>query len=152
MQIREQGRQVQLIRSPYDKDKKRCVQKVVHTFQQLHSYPTHDITKYLSAAQVADLSADERKTLSGWLLAKADKELAVARRHAIDYVDRQMNNAVDAISADVLSVSAERAAAIWESIEKLSKTLKRAGHPKSGAKAPGPPQVAGDPAQTDRQS
>jgi hypothetical protein len=137
MQIREQGRQVQLIRSPYDSTKKRCVQKVVHTFKRQYIYLSDDVTKYLSAEQVEDLSDDEKKTLSDWLKAKADKGSADDRRVSIAYADRQIVKAADAISSD--GVSAEQAAKIWEAIEKLSKALKKAGHPRSSTKSPAAP-------------
>ena len=139
MQIREQGRQVQLIRSPYDSTKKRCVQKVVHTFKQQYSYLSDDITKYLSAEQVADLSDDEKKTLSDWLKARADKTSADDRKYSISGADRQISKSADAISSD--GVSAEQAAKIWEAIEKLSKALRKSGHPRSATKAPAAPVV-----------
>lgn len=143
MQIREQGQQVQLIRSPYDSTKKRCVQKVVHTFKRQYSYLSDDLNNYLSADQVLDLSDDEKKTLSDWLKARTDKKAADDRASSIRYADIRNNLTADAISSD--GVSAEQAAAIWESIEKLSKALKKAGHPKSSLKAPGAPNVPAGP-------
>ena len=139
MQIREQGRQVQLIRSPYDPVKNRCVQKVVHTFKQQYSYSSDDITEYLSVQQVEDLSDDEKKTLSVWLATKADKMSADVRRNRIILADTTIEGLADAISSD--GVSAERASEIWEAIDKLSKVLKKTGYPKSALKAPAPPVV-----------
>lgn len=139
MQIREQGRQVQLIRSPYDSIKKRCVQKVVHTFEKQSFYQPDGMNKYLSAKQLSDLSDDEKKTLSDWLKAKADKKAADNRASSIRESDANLIALADAILAD--GVSAEQAAVIWESIEKLSKALKKAGHPKSSLKASGAPQT-----------
>ena len=140
MQIREQGRQVQLIRSPYDPVKKRCVQKVVHTFKQQYSYSSDDITEYLSVQQVEDLSDDEKKTLSVWLATKADKMSADVRRNRIILADTTIEGLADAISSD--GVSADQAFKIWESIDKLSKVLKKTGYPKSALKTPAPPVVA----------
>jgi hypothetical protein len=128
MQIREQGKQVQLIRSPYDSTKKRCVQKVVHTFKQRYSYSSDDVNRYLSAEQVADLSDDEKKTLSDWLKAKTDKTTADDRKYSISYADSHISKAADAISSD--GVSAEQAAKIWEAMTTLSKALKKSGHPR----------------------
>lgn len=133
MQIREQGKQVQLIRSPYDKEKKRCVQKVAHTFKQQHSYSSDDITKYLSAEQLADLSDDEKKTLSDWLKAKADKEKADDTAFYIRSADRNIKRSADAILS--AGVSAEKAAEIWAAMDVMSKALRKAGHPK---KTPAP--------------
>ena len=128
MQIREQGRQVQLIRSPYDKSKKKCVQKVVHKFERRYEYPSADISNYLSPDQIADLSDDEAKTLSEWLKSKVDKKQADDRKYSIEYADNYISKAGDAILSD--GVSAEKAKQIWEAMEKLGKTLKKAGHPK----------------------
>ena len=132
MQIREQGRQVQLIRSPYDPTKKRCVQKVVHTFQQRYSYAPDNLNIYLSDEQLADLSDDEKKTLSDWMKKKADKRKTDDRLYSIRLADSNIIKSADAISA--VGVDAEKASTIWAAIEKLSKVLKKAGHPKGKSK------------------
>ena len=148
MQIRIQGKQVQLIRSPYCKEKKRCVQKVVHTFKQQLIYSSDDMNKYLSAEQVADLSDDEKKTLSDWLKAKTDKKSADDRLYAIGFADKQIIRSADAILSD--GVSQEQAGRIWEAMDKLAKALKKSGHPKSAFRAPGAPAApASAPDQAD---
>jgi hypothetical protein len=139
MQIREQGQQVQLIRSPYDKTKKRCVQKVVHHFPKHGVYSSDDITKYLSAEQLADLSDDEKKTLSDWLKVRADKYLADSRRYKISGADRNLSDLADAILSD--GVTPEQATMIAGALAKVSKALKkkaREARPKPAAK-PVPP-------------
>lgn len=140
MQIREQGKQVQLIRSPYSQEKKRCVQKVVHTFERRYHYSSDDVNEYLSVEQVSDLSDDEKKTLSDWLRAKADKNASDDRKHKISYADKFLSLTADAILSD--GVSQEQAAQIWFGIEKLSKALKKSGHPKSALKSPPAPAPA----------
>ena len=142
MQIREQGKQVQLIRSPYDPAKKRCVQKVAHTFERQHSYLSDDVNKYLSAEQVADLSDDEKKTLSAWLKVRADKRMAYDREAAIRYAHIHIISAADAISSD--GVSADQAAIMWEAMDRLGKSLKKAGHPKSAFRPPAAPAAQAD--------
>lgn len=137
MQIRIQGKQVQLIRSPYCKEKKRCVQKVAHTFKDPIIFSSDDVNTYLSAEQVADLSDDEKKTLSDWLREKADKCSAADRRFFISWADKNIIKSADAILSD--GVDAEQAAKIWEAIERLSKALKKSGHPKSASRAPAAP-------------
>ena len=139
MQIREQGQQVQLIRSPYDSTKKRCVQKVAHTFKKRSSYSSDDITEYLSAEKIADLSDSEKKTLSDWLKDRADKKTADDRKNSIIHAYINISKLADAILSDY--VSAEQAEKIWLAIEKLSKALKKSGHPRSSLKAPGAPQM-----------
>lgn len=139
MQIREQGKQVQLIRSPYDKEKKRCVQKVAHTFQQHHVYSSDNINDYLSVEQVNDLSDDEKKTLSDWLRAKADKSAADGRRNKIIYADNYLTLLADAISTD--GINSEKAAKIFEAMAAVTKALKKQGH-KAGARAAVSPVAA----------
>lgn len=150
MQIREQGNAVQLIRTPYDKVRKRCYQKVAFSFKQHHSYLSDD-GEYLSAdrmtlkrpgtasaedAGLGDAGAltdDEQKKLSAWLRAKADQISAGNRQSAISNLGAELGRSASAIAKD--GVSAEQAATIWKAIEQLSKALKRSGNPKS-AKAP----------------
>ena len=127
MQIREQGQKVQLIRSPYDSNKKRCVQKVFITFKRSYMY-TANVNKYLSDDQIKELSADEIETLSDWLTSRADKSSADDRRYAIESSDKNIIKSADAILSD--GANAEKAAAIYASMDVMAKALKKAGHPK----------------------
>lgn len=140
MQIREQGQQVQLIRSPYDSTKKRCVQKVIYTFEKQHSYSPASIGEYLSAEQISNLSDGEKKTLSDWLTAKADKKLADDRSISIITAEVNISRLADAILSDKISV--KKAMEIWEAIDKLSKALKKSGYSKSSVKPMGGSPVA----------
>lgn len=133
MQIREQGKQVQLIRSPYDKEKKRCVQKVVHIFPRQYVYSSDDLTKYLSAEQLADLSDDEKKTLSDWLKARADKSLSDGRRYRIMMADKELSSLADGILSE--GINDDVAAVIFEGLAKVAKALRKAGY-KAPKKAP----------------
>jgi hypothetical protein len=125
MQIREQGQQVQLIRSPYDKDKKRCVQKVFMKFERSHSYDAN-VNKYLSDNQIKELSADEIKTLSDWLTAKADKLAADVRKSSIFSAEYSISRLADAILSD--NVDAAKASEIYAAMDVLAKALKKMGH------------------------
>jgi hypothetical protein len=146
MQIREQGQQVQLIRSPYDKTKKRCVQKVVHHFPRQYSYLSADVNQYLSAEQLADLSDDEKEYLSDWLKARADKALADGRRYKISGADKNLSDLADAILSD--GVTPEQSAKIAEALAKVSKALKKKAREAARSKpaAPAEPPAA-DPRQ-----
>jgi len=134
MQIREQGRQVQLIRSPYDKEKKRCVQKVVHAFKQQPYYSAQDLTRYLSAEQLADLSDDEKRTLGVWLQNKIDARAAAGRETAVSIVSTYASRAAEAISSGRVPVTTEQAAEMWEAMGQLAKALKKADRPRRAAK------------------
>ncbi len=129
MQIREQGKQVQLIRSPYDAARKRCVQHVAHKFERRIQYLSADPADYLSAEQIADLSADEKQTLSDWLRAKADKRAADDRSYAIRLADSHIIRLADAILSDGL-IDSQHADRIWGAVSKLEKALKKSGHPR----------------------
>ncbi len=129
MQIREQGKQVQLIRSPYDPIKKRCVQHVAHKFERRIQYLSANPADYLSAEQLADLSADEQQTLSDWLKTKADKQSADDRKYSILFADRNITRLADAILSDGLPDS-QYADRIWKAMSLLSKALKKSGHPR----------------------
>ncbi len=125
MQIREQGQQVQLIRSPYDSTKKRCVQKVFITFKRSYMYAAN-VNKYLSDEQIKELSVDEIKTLSDWLTVRADKLSADDRRYAIAAADTRISAIADAILSDGIdTVQAEK---VYAEIDKLQKVLRKAGH------------------------
>ena len=125
MQIREQGKQVQLIRSPYAKDKKRCVQQVFLTFQRSYEYAA-DVSKYLSADEIKELSADEIKTLSDWLTVRADKTSADRRLLYISLADTRISAIADAILSD--GIDADQAEKVYAALDKLQKILRKAGH------------------------
>ncbi len=129
MQIREQGKQVQLIRCPYDRIKKRCVQRVAHKFERRIEYLSADPAEYLSAEQLADLSDDEQKTLSDWLKAKADKQAACNRKIAILFADNSIMRIADAILSDGL-IDEQHAERIWGAMSQLEKALRKSGHPR----------------------
>lgn len=151
MQIREQGKQVQLIRSPYDKDKKRCVQKVIHTFAKQFRYQSDDVTKYLSAEQLSDLTDDEKSDLTDWLGKRIDKDSASDRLFAVEYGGERINRLAAAIeSGGIDAANAAWAAEIWAGIARLTKTLKKAGYPKPAKPAADAQDApAGNPGQAD---
>jgi len=136
MQIREQGRQVQLIRSPYDSTKKRCVQTVFCHFKRSYKYLSADMNDYLSAEQIALLSDDEKKQLSDWLKARTDKDLTDDRRLRIRIADKIIDALTDAIlsydpakddnvlSADLSEVDVAK---IYGAIDRLKKAMKKKG-------------------------
>lgn len=133
MQIREQGRQVQLIRSPYDSAKKRCTQKVVHTFKSSVLYSTDDIKKCLSDEQLLDLSADEIQTVEVWIKARFNNSAQNSRSYSIMMASQTINSLADAILSDGLTD--QQAANIWLAIDALAKSMKKSGHAKSAKKA-----------------
>lgn len=149
MYIREQGKKVQLLRSPYDPVKKRCVQKLAHSFPRSYSYSSAELDKYLSAEQIDDLSDDEKQELTAWLTERSDKNLADARKHSIDSAPYYTNQLADNISSDVVELSEKQAAKIWDAMDKLAKAMKKAGHKRPAKESPSTAKEA--PAQDSNQ-
>lgn len=128
MQIREQGKQVQLIRSIYDPTKKRCNQSVFCHFPRRYAYLSASLTDYLSAEQIELLSADEAKLLSDWLKTKSDKNLSDDREFRIRLADSTIDLLADAISS--AGLTEDSATKIYESIDRLKKAIKKSGFSK----------------------
>lgn len=129
MQIREQGQQVQLIRSPYDSTKKRCVQKVVHTFKKQDDYLSASIGDYLSDEQRDDLSSDEKQLLHSWLNDRFYSYKANERKEAIRLAYINIVKTSAAILSD--GIEDENAQSIYEAIDILRSALKKRGHKKN---------------------
>lgn len=173
MQIRIQGRQVQLIRSPYDSTKKRCVQQVIHSFDagiaDKFNPDQPNLDKFLSAQPGRLIKVGKK-----WVEGKAGKTAAcppltdVERGELVEYltkchadrvaahldisvqmIDDYAIRAADKIATD--GIEKDRAEKIWTALVRLEKALKNAGFPKSAMK-PGKADKAGDevsPAQPD---
>jgi len=136
MQIREQGQQVQLIRSTYDSTKKRCTQSVICHFKRSYDYSSAILTYYLSAEQIALLSEDEVSQVSAWLKQKSDKGLSDGMKLTIQLADRMINSITDAILSEspenydkILSaeLTDDKATKIYDAIDKLKKALRKKG-------------------------
>lgn len=166
MQIREQGKKVQLIRGVYDPTPgvKRFIQTVVHTFNRpevvFSDAERFVFTKtkpedYLNAEQYADLSVDEKVKLYAWLINKVEKQEYDARCRAVVQADKLLTDLAAAIPSAHVSETA--AADIWDAMAKVAKALKKAGHPKGAdrpwhdpkAKAQALAKAEADPRQAD---
>jgi hypothetical protein len=132
MQIREQGRLIQCIRSTYDKDKGRSFQKVVATLKRWHSeVPTEGMD---------GLTDEEKQELAAWLAERQVKSQATDRAYAVSGASGSLDRIVQALAAGVEPSSAQ-AVAIWKGLTDLGKALRKAGHPKPKP-APKPIPVA----------
>lgn len=116
MQIREQGKQVQLIRSPYDAEKKRCVQKVVGHFPRFMNAAPE--------ATLAVLTEDERQQLATWLDARAKKDNEFKR----DVYARSAGDMLDRLADAAQVMTPEQAVQAWEGMQQLAAALRKAGH------------------------
>lgn len=134
MQIREQGRLIQCIRSTYDKDKGRSFQKVVATLKRWHSeVPTEGMDELTDA---------EKQELAAWLAERQEKSQASDRAYAVTGASGSLDRIVKALAAGV-EPSPAQAVAIWKGLTDLGKALRKAGHPKPKP-APKPKAAAPD--------
>lgn len=121
MQIREQGRQIQCIRSTYEKEKGRSRQRVVATLKRWETA--------LPAEGIGELTEAERQELAAWLAERQEKSQADSRGYAVVTAAGSINRIAAAISAGV-EATPEQAAATWKALAELAKALRKAGHPK----------------------
>ena len=119
MQFREQGKQVQCIRSTYSSEHKRSQQKVVAAFDR---YATT-----LPTAEIAALTDQERSELTAWFEAGPETGARTAAG--------TLTPVADAISAVGKTMSAADAAATWAALDQVAQALRQTGHAKPKAKA-----------------
>ena len=141
MIIREQGQQLQLIRSPYDPEKKRCTQKVIATFEKRYKY---DIDKILSDDKLnniiygdKNLSDDERKKLTEWLQSRVDRADKFSAETSVRYAQERITEIAAALANDAVLLDQSGAAAIYAAMDALTAALKarKLKRPKAPAKA-----------------
>lgn len=138
MQIREQGRKIQCIRSVYDPAVQRSHQKVVAA---LPRYTTAMPTTGLD--ELTDL---ERTELENWLAAKRDQYQSATRAHIARSAEQWLAELTASIAANEPAMTPEKAAAIWKGMSEVAKALRKAGHPKPKATR----KAVSDPAPTER--
>lgn len=122
MQIREQGRKIQCIRTVYDKDIGRGRQLVVASIPRWRTgAPTDD--------ELAKLTVGERQELTNYL-AKLQKESEESnKRYAVISADTWMKSLATALN-EGQSIRPAQADAIWESMGDVAKALRKAGYSK----------------------
>lgn len=120
MQIREMGKQVQLIRASYVQQKKRCMQTVVYTFKQQERYVVN-LSQYLSENAIADLNDGEKETLKQWLIKRNHTAQTEARIKSVAGAELNISTLIDALKN--MDVSKEKAARIKRKANALLKVL-----------------------------
>jgi hypothetical protein len=125
MQIREQGRKIQCIRSVYDPAVQRSHQKVIATFTRY--------TTTMPTTGLDELTDQERAELEKWLAAKRDQYQSANRAHIARSAEQWLGELTASIAADEPDMTPEKAAAIWKGIGEVAKALRKAGHPKPKA-------------------
>jgi len=125
MQIREQGKQVQLIRSTYNKELKRSEQKVVVHFARSYIYPS-SADGILSAEQLAVLSDEERGELSAWLSERAEKAAKEDLQRALTYGSHTIQRCISALESG-MTLEPEKAEILFAATVELQKRMKKLG-------------------------
>jgi len=122
MQFRVQARKLQFIRSVYNKETKRCDQKLVGSMSA-------DSNQMPSDDQIEMLTDSEREALAVYLKNKAQKALAAIQSIGAEYIGENLILATNGILAGE-PLSEQQVSAIWDGLAKLTKALKKAGYPK----------------------
>ena len=115
MHIRIQGKQVQLIRNTYSKEKKRAVQKVIGHFPSWSRVPGADIWPLLNEGETAELQE--------WLQAQKDKDELYSKQAGADMATSSLQKIIRSVEL----LDEQKAAQVWEELGKLQKALKKAG-------------------------
>lgn len=132
MQFRTQAKKLQCIRSIYNKETKRCDQKLICSFP----FAGYGIIAMPSANQIENLSDDEKVELSDylakWNKSYADSDLALTIKHS---------SSISVLAAalgkegagKILSV--ELANKYYSQMDALAKALKKLGHARPAKQA-----------------
>lgn len=121
MQIREQGRQLQCIRTEYVPEKKRTYGRVVAKQDRYLSTITDEVRQLLTKEEV-----DELET---YLSKRKEKQSVDRMRSEMLTVEHSMRQAAMALSVDELKseLSSDEADEIYRGMEELTKALRKAG-------------------------
>ena len=128
MVIREQGRQVQLLRSPYDKEKQRCIQKIFMTFERREIYATGNLADYLAPEQIEQLTPEERQKLVSWLYTKEYQRKSNQAANALASVSETLVQAAQGAKNDYTFLNESSAQKIYSAMDDLQKWLRKKGY------------------------
>lgn len=130
MQIREQGKKLQFIRSTYQPELKRSTSQLVATCSKYASA--------LPADEAAKLQPEELEQVKAYFEKKAADQAAWSVKYAVDGLPATLAQVVQYLG-DGGELKPEKAGEIWAGLAVLQKALKKAGHPRP-AKPKGPPK------------
>lgn len=124
MQIREQGKKIQCIRSAYDPEIKRSRQSVVLTFSRW-------ATRLPPDDELAELTDSERQELVTWFEQREAVQADSDRKLTLSCLVRNIERLTAAVSAaEDGELSEGQAADAWAELARLQKALKAAGFPR----------------------
>lgn len=130
MQIREKGRKVLCIRTEYVPEKKRTFGRTVASQESYLSTVSEEVRQQLTKEEVDELEE--------WLSKREESKRVDSLTIRLSMIASWMGSAADALDVDSIreGLSTEQADEIWQTHERLSKSLRRHGFkkPKSAAK------------------
>lgn len=123
MQFKEQKGRVQVLAyDGYDKEKRRAIVKMLGSFDKYDYSLSVGLLEKLTVEQKEELQSEIEKRRQSY-----EKE---ARLRSILYSDTSIKNYADIVSSGEYDIPAEKADQIWEAMDLLARSLKKAGFKK----------------------
>lgn len=123
MQFKEQKGKVQvLVYSGYDKEKRRAIVKMVGSFDR------YDYS--LSVGLLDSLTVEQKEELQSEIERRRQSHDKSMRQASILYSDSRIKEYADIVSSGEYDIPPEKAAEIWEAMDLLARSLKKAGFKK----------------------
>ena len=123
MQFKEQKGRVQVLAyDGYDKEKRRAIVKMLGSFDR------YDYS--LSVGLLEKLTVEQKEELQSEIERRRQSYEKEARQRAILYSDTSIKNYADIVSSGEYDIPPEKADQIWEAMDLLAKSLRKAGFKK----------------------
>ncbi len=123
MQFKEQKGRVQVLAyDGYDKEKRRAIVKMLGSFDRYTYSPSVGLLENLTDEQRMELQSEIEK--------RRQSDSRKIQQDAISYSDSRIKLYADIISSGEYDIPPEKADQIWEAMELLARSLKKAGFKK----------------------
>jgi hypothetical protein len=123
MQFKKSGNRIQVLAyRGYDTERRRSVVRQLGSISGLDFSP--------SVGLMDNLTVDEKTELQAYIEKARQERQQASRRYNARNAAEAMNTAAEAITDGTYAVTTDEAAAIWSAIAALTKSLRRAGHPR----------------------
>lgn len=139
MQFKRGGRRIQVLAyRGYDREKRRAIVKLLGS---MDAY-----TYEMSAALANTLTAEEKSEVQAYIENKRKSEQESHQRYVAQTLAERMNDVAESIDTEMFKGSDDWAVGVWAALERLKKSLRKAGY----AKPQLPPKVKDDKARLER--
>jgi hypothetical protein len=123
MQFKEQKGRVQVLAyDGYDKEKRRAIVKMLGSFDK------YDYS--LSVGLLDKLTVEQKEELQSEIDKRRQSNDKLMRQAAILYSDSRISDYADIVSSEEYDIPPEKADQIWEAMDLLAKSLRKAGFKK----------------------